>query len=100
MMRGDTVPIPAEKTIADTYTYLLGRMLVIRQEHMDRKGDGFAYNAIKYNPLGSADFVNPNLDVAYLRRGSRSMRTHRPFSKCRRSRAATTPPSFSTSGVR
>ena len=21
---------------------------------------------IKYNPLGSADFVNPNLDVAYL----------------------------------
>jgi len=66
MIRGDTVPRPAEKTIADAYTYLLGRMLVIRQEHMDRKGDGFAYNAIKYNPLGSADFVNPNLDVAYL----------------------------------
>jgi hypothetical protein len=41
-------------------------MLVIRQEHMDRKGEGFAYNAIKYNPLGSADFVNPNFDVAYL----------------------------------
>jgi hypothetical protein len=66
MMRGDTVPMPDEKTIIDAYTYLLGRMLVIRQEHMDRKGDGFAYNAIKYNPLGSADFVNPNLDVAYL----------------------------------
>jgi len=66
MMRGDSMALPDEKTIVDSYTYLLGRMLVIRQEHMDRKADGFAYNAIKYNPLGSADFVNPNLDVAYL----------------------------------
>jgi len=57
---------PDERTIADAYVYLLGRMLVIRQEHMDRKGAGFAYNKIKYNPLGSADFVNPNFDVAYL----------------------------------
>ena len=62
MMRGDSMPMPDEKTIVDAYTYLLGRMLVIRQEHMDKKGDGFAYNAIKYNRLGSADFVNPNLD--------------------------------------
>ncbi len=62
----ETFPTPDEKTIADAYTYLLGRMLVIRQEHMDRSGEGFAYNAIKYNPLGSADFVNPNFDVAYL----------------------------------
>ena len=61
-----TGPTPDEQTIYDAYTYLLGRMLVIRQEHMDRGGDGFAYNAIKYNPLGSADFVNPNFDVAYL----------------------------------
>jgi hypothetical protein len=57
---------PDEKTLADAYTYLLGRALVIRQEHMDRRGDGFAFNTIKYNPLGSADFVNPNFDVAYL----------------------------------
>lgn len=57
---------PDEKTIADAYVYLLGRAFVIRQEHLDRKGPGFAYNAIKYNPLGSADFVNPNFDVAYL----------------------------------
>ncbi len=59
-------PKPDEKTLSDAYTYLLGRVLVIRQEHMDRRGDGFAYNAIKYNPLGSADFVNPNFDVAYF----------------------------------
>ncbi len=57
---------PDSKTVADAYIYLLGRALVIRQEHMDRKGPGFAYNEIKYNPLGSADFVNPNFDVAYL----------------------------------
>jgi hypothetical protein len=57
---------PDEKTLTDAYAYLLGRALVIRQEDKDRSGGGFAYNEIKYNPLGSADFVNPNFDVAYL----------------------------------
>jgi hypothetical protein len=57
---------PDDPTIADAYVYLLGRALVVRQEKTDRKGDGFAFNAIKYNPLGSAQFVNPNFDVAYL----------------------------------
>jgi hypothetical protein len=57
---------PDEQTIADAYVYLLGRMLVIRQEQMDLRDPGFAWNAIRYNPLGSADFVNPNFDVAYL----------------------------------
>jgi len=56
----------SEQDVADAYIYLLGRALVIRQEHMDLKGPGISYNLIKYNPLGSADFVNPNLDVAYL----------------------------------
>ncbi|WP_312942984.1 DUF1214 domain-containing protein [Agrobacterium pusense] len=57
---------PSDETIRDAYVYLLGRVLVLRQEQIDRGGDGFAYNQIKYNPLGSADFVNPNFDVAYL----------------------------------
>jgi hypothetical protein len=57
---------PDEKTLSEAYVYLLGRALVIRQEHIDLRRDAFAYNAIKYNPLGSADFVNPNFDVAYL----------------------------------
>jgi hypothetical protein len=57
---------PDDKTVSDAYAYLLGRVLVTRQEHIDRLGDGFAYNAIKYNPLGSADFVNPNFDVVYF----------------------------------
>src|SRR5690349_20245883 len=59
-------PKPDDATIADAYIYLLGRALVVRQEHMDRKAPGFAYNTVHYNPLGSADFVNPNFDVAYL----------------------------------
>lgn len=57
---------PDAKTVHDAYVYLLGRSFVIRQEQIDKKGEGFAYNSIKYNPLGSADFVNPNFDVAYL----------------------------------
>jgi hypothetical protein len=55
-----------EETITEAYVYLLGRALVIRQEHTDLEETGVAYNTIKYNPLGSADFVNPNFDVAYL----------------------------------
>jgi hypothetical protein len=57
---------PSEQDVADAYVYALGRALVIRQEHMDIKQGAAAYNTVKYNPLGSADFVNPNLDVAYL----------------------------------
>jgi hypothetical protein len=55
-----------EQIVTDAYVYLLGRALVIRQERTDLKEPGVAYNVIKYNPMGSADFVNPNLDVAYL----------------------------------
>jgi hypothetical protein len=57
---------PGGTTIEEAYVYLLGRVLVIRQEHTDLTGTGITYNEIKYNPLGSADFVNPNFDVAYL----------------------------------
>ncbi len=60
------VPKPDNQTIEDAYIYLLGRALVIRQEHMDSGAPGFAYNTIKYNPIGSADWVNPNLDTAYI----------------------------------
>jgi len=57
---------PDLATISDAYIYLLGRVLVIRQEHSDRQAKGFAYNTIRYNPLHTADFVNPNFDVAYI----------------------------------
>lgn len=57
---------PPAEWVADAYAYLLGRYLVIRQESKDSAEAGFGYNRVKYNPLGSAEFVNPNLDVAYL----------------------------------
>ncbi len=35
-----------EETLSDAYVYCWGA-LVVRQEHLDRRGGGFAYNAIK-----------------------------------------------------
>ncbi|MGE4190141.1 MAG: DUF1214 domain-containing protein [Thermoanaerobaculia bacterium] len=68
-----TAAIPAaqarisdRQTVTDAYVYLLGRAIAIRQERTDLAEPGVDYNVIKYNPAGSADFVNPNLDVAYL----------------------------------
>jgi hypothetical protein len=55
-----------EQQVVDAYIYTLGRYLVIRQEHIDIAEEGVDYNVIKYNELGKAEFVNPNLDVAYL----------------------------------
>lgn len=52
--------------IVDAWSYLYGRYLVLQQENRDINVDKVGYNRIKYNPLGSAEFVNPNMDVAYL----------------------------------
>ncbi len=56
----------SDKDIYESYVYQLGRDFVVRQEITDIREVGVDYNMIKYNPLGSADFVNPNLDVAYM----------------------------------
>lgn len=56
----------SEKDVTDAYVYLMARYLVIRQERLDTAEKNLGYNKIKYNPLGKAGFVNPNLDVAYL----------------------------------
>lgn len=58
--------VASDQQISDAYVYLLGRALAIRQEHTDMAEQGIDYNVIKYNPLASADFVNPNFDVSYL----------------------------------
>ena len=67
---GQTKPIKGlgltEKDVIDSWAYILARYLVIRQEHIDMAEEGVDYNVIKYNELGKAEFVNPNLDVAYL----------------------------------
>jgi hypothetical protein len=62
----ETNSVPTDQDIIDAYTYLYGRYLVIQQENHDINVEKVGYNKIKYNPLGSAQFVNPNLDVAYL----------------------------------
>jgi hypothetical protein len=56
----------SEQDIVDAYIYVLARYLVIRQERIDIAEEGVDYNVIKFNELGKAEFVNPNLDVAYL----------------------------------
>lgn len=56
----------SEAEIIDAYVYLFARYLVIRQEHIDLAEEGVDHNVIKFNELGKAEFVNPNLDVAYL----------------------------------
>src|SRR2546430_1797286 len=48
---------PDVATIEAAYIYLLSRALVLRQENIDRGAAGFAYNMIKYNPIGEADWV-------------------------------------------
>jgi len=55
-----------EAEIIESYVYLLGRALAVRQEVTDLSEEGIDYNRIKYNEAGKADFVNPNLDVAYM----------------------------------
>src|SRR3954454_5235696 len=57
---------PSEDQIVDAYLYLFGRLLVARQERYDIEVERVGWNSIKYNPVGYAEFVNPNLDVAYL----------------------------------
>ncbi|MFM0739190.1 DUF1214 domain-containing protein [Paraburkholderia xenovorans] len=57
---------PSDDEIVSAWNYLYGRYLVLRQENYDINVEKVGYNKIKYNPLGSAQFVNPNLDVAYL----------------------------------
>jgi hypothetical protein len=56
-------PALDEQIIADAYVYLIGRALVVRQEHLDVAAQG-GYNVAFHNRLGSAEFVNPNLGVA------------------------------------
>lgn len=52
-----------EETLTEAYIYLLGRALIIRQEHLDIDGQGLQYNVVHHNPLASVDFVNPNMSV-------------------------------------
>lgn len=55
----------SNEDISDAYVYLLGRLLVLRQERLDFEKDGFQWNKIVYRQPGGVQWANPNLDVAY-----------------------------------
>ncbi len=53
-----------DQDISDAYIYLLGRLLVLRQQQIDLQ-EGFKWNEIVHRKPGGVDWPNPNLDVAY-----------------------------------
>ena len=59
-----TVQTITDQEVSDTYLYLLGRLLVLRQQQLDFQ-EGFKWNALVHRKPGEVDWPNPNLDVAY-----------------------------------
>jgi len=57
-------PRIADRDIVEAYQYMLGRLLVLRQENLDFK-EGFKWNEIIHRAPGGVDWANPNLDVIY-----------------------------------
>lgn len=57
-------PVSAQD-ISDAYLYLLGRMLVLRQQRRDFEQEGFAWNQLVHHERGGVKWANPNLDVVY-----------------------------------
>jgi hypothetical protein len=54
----------SHQDISDAYIYLLGRLMVTRQQQLDFQ-DGFKWNELVHRRPGAVDWPNPNLDVAY-----------------------------------
>ena len=55
----------SEQEISDAYIYLLGRLLITRQQQVDFDKEGFVWNQLVHRKPGQVDWPNPNLDVAY-----------------------------------
>ena len=55
-------PRLSDKDIIDAHHYFLGRMLILRQEHLDFKA-GFIWNRILHRDPAGAGWINPNLDI-------------------------------------
>jgi hypothetical protein len=53
-----------DQEISDSYIYLLGRLLVLRQQQADFE-EGFKWNTLVHRKPGEVQWPNPNLDVAY-----------------------------------
>ncbi len=59
-----TAPQLGDEEMIQTYIYLLGRLLITRQQQLDFK-EGFKWNELVHRKSGAVDWPNPNLDVAY-----------------------------------
>ncbi|SDT22996.1 Uncharacterized conserved protein [Pseudomonas umsongensis] len=57
-------PAFTDQQVSDAYIYLLGRLLVMRQQQLDFQ-DGMTWNQLVHRKPGAVDWPNPNLDVAY-----------------------------------
>lgn len=57
-------PALSDQDISDAYIYLLGRLLITKQQQLDFQ-NGFKWNEIVHREPGAVDWPNPNLDVAY-----------------------------------
>ncbi|KRA82856.1 DUF1214 domain-containing protein [Altererythrobacter sp. Root672] len=55
----------SDQQISDAYIYLLGRLLITRQQQVDFDSEGFVWNELIHRKPGQVDWPNPNLDVAY-----------------------------------
>ncbi|WP_380871594.1 hypothetical protein ACFB49_25610 [Sphingomonas sp. DBB INV C78] len=55
----------SDQDISDAWIYLLGRLLIIRQQQVDFDEEGFVWNQLLHRKPGQVDWPNPNLDVAY-----------------------------------
>jgi hypothetical protein len=55
----------SDQEISDAYIYLLGRLLITRQQQVDFDTEGFVWNQLLHREPGQVDWPNPNLDVAY-----------------------------------
>ncbi len=61
--QGQAAPV-SDQEVSDVYIYLLGRLLVTRQQQLDFQ-QGFKWNELVHRKPGEVDWPNPNLDVAY-----------------------------------
>ena len=58
-------PTVSDQDVTDAYIYLMGRLLVLRQERLDFEKESFQWNKIIYHEPGGVAWANPNLDVVY-----------------------------------
>lgn len=54
-----------DSAVSDAYIYLLGRLLITRQQQVDFDEEGFVWNQLVHRKPGQVAWPNPNLDVAY-----------------------------------